>query len=79
MLEHVVEREVLNQVVSAVNVVVAVFERRLYNEGRWIARLGSRRMIRARVAALGLNVWNIAVLTTVSEQPSQHSRQYVPR
>lgn len=74
MLEHVIEREVLNQIVSAVNMVVTVLESRLDDEGRWIARLGSRRMVRARVAALGLNVWNIAVLMRVSEQQPQHSQ-----
>lgn len=41
MLEHVVEREILDQVVSSVDVVIAVLESRLDDKRRRVAGLGS--------------------------------------
>jgi hypothetical protein len=62
VLEHVLKRKVLDQVVGAVNVVVRELKRRLDDKGRRVARLGGRRVVRARIAALCLDVGDLAVL-----------------
>jgi len=62
MLEHVVEREILDQIVRAVDMVIRVLESRLDDEGRGVAGLGGRRVIGAGVAALGLHEGDVAVL-----------------
>lgn len=62
MLQHVVEREVLDLVVGAVDVLVRVAEGGLDYEGRRVAGLGGRGVVRARVAALGLDPGDVAVL-----------------
>ena len=62
MLKHVVKRQILDQVVSTVNVLVRVLKCRLNNKGRWVPGLGGRGVVRASVAALGLDPGNAAVL-----------------
>lgn len=62
MLQHVVEREVLDLVVGAVDVLVRVAEGGLDHEGRRVTGLGGRGVVRARVPALGLDPGNVAVL-----------------
>ena len=62
VLQHVVERQVLDLVVGRVDVVVRVLKGRLDDEGRGIAGLGRRGVVGAGVAALGLDVGEVAVL-----------------
>ena len=62
MLQHVVEGEILDEVVGAVDVLVRVGEGGLDHEGGGVAGLGRGRMVGARVAALGLDPGDIAVL-----------------
>lgn len=62
MLEHVVERQVLDQILGAMDVVIRVLECRFNNECRRIPGLGSRGMVGAGVSALGLDEGDIAVL-----------------
>jgi hypothetical protein len=61
MLQHVVEAEVLNLVLGCVDLVVAVLEVRLNDEGRGVSSLGSAGVVGTSIAALGKNVWDVAV------------------
>ena len=65
VLEHVVKGKILDQILGAVDVVVGVLERGLDYECRWVASLGGRGVVRAGVAALGLDEGDIAVLEPV--------------
>lgn len=62
VLEHVVKRQILDQVVSTVDVLVRVFKCRLNNKGRRVTGLGRRGVVGASIAALGLDPGNAAVL-----------------
>ncbi len=62
MLEHVLERQVLDEIIRRVDVVVRVLERRLDHKRGRVTGLGGRGMVGAGVAALGLYEGNIAVL-----------------
>lgn len=55
MLEHVVEREILDKVIGAMDVIVRVLKCRLDDEGRRVASLGGRGMVGAGIPALGLD------------------------
>lgn len=62
MLQHVIEAEVLDQIVRAVNLLVGVFELRLDDEGGGVAEAAGGGVVGAGVAALGLDVGDVAVL-----------------
>lgn len=62
MLKHVVKRQVLDGVISGVDVRVRVGELGLDDKGRWVASLGGRGVIRASIATLGLDPRDVAVL-----------------
>ena len=62
VLEHVVERQVLDQVLGRVDVVVRVLEGRLDDKRRGVPGLGGGGVVGAGVAALGLDVGDGAVL-----------------
>lgn len=66
VLQHVVKRKILDQVVCAVNLLVRVFKGGLNDKCRWVASLGGRGVVRAGVAALGLDPGDVAVLVSVS-------------
>lgn len=78
VLEHVVEGEVLDQVVGAVDALVRVAEGGLDHEGGRVAGLGGRGVIRAGVAALGLDPGDVAVLDFYTgESQTQSTRHRV--
>jgi hypothetical protein len=58
----VVERQILDVVIGAVNVRVRVLESGLDNKGRGVTGLGGGSMVGAGITTLGLNPRNIAVL-----------------
>ena len=62
VLEHVVEREILDKIIGSVDVVVRILESRLDDEGGRVASLGGRGVIRAGISALCLDVGDVAVL-----------------
>jgi hypothetical protein len=62
VLQHVVEGQVLNHILRGVDVVVRVLKGGLDDEGGGVAGLGGRGVVRAGVAALGLDVGDGAVL-----------------
>lgn len=62
VLQHVVKGQVLNQVLGSVDLLVAVLKGRFDDESRRIASLGSRGVVGAGVAALGLDPRNVTVL-----------------
>ena len=66
MLQHVIETEILNLIFCAVDLLVGVLEFRLNDKGRRIAVPARRCMVRAGVAALGLNEGNVTVLMVQS-------------
>lgn len=65
VLQHVVERQVLDQVLGRVDVVVRVLERRLDDKRRRVPGLGRRRVVGAGIAALGLDVGDVTVLRVI--------------
>lgn len=67
VFEHVVKRQVLDKVVDTVDVVIRVLKSRLDDEGRRVASLAGRGMVGASIAALGLNIGNLAVLDIMLE------------
>ena len=62
VLQHVIEAEVLDQIVRTMDLLVRVLELRLDDECRWVAEAAGRSVVRAGVATLGLDVGNVAVL-----------------
>lgn len=62
VLEHVVKGQVLDGVVSGVYLWVRILKGGLENKGRGISSLGRGSVIRAGVAALGLDPGDFAVL-----------------
>lgn len=68
MLKHVVERQILNLILSRVNVGVRVLKLRLDHKCGRIAGLGRRGVVRAGVAALGLDVGDVAILQGWGQQ-----------
>ena len=62
VLQHVIEAEVLDQIVRAMDLLVRVLELRLDDECRWVAEAAGRSVVGAGVATLGLDVGNVAVL-----------------
>lgn len=69
VLQHMIERQILNKILSSVNLLVAVFEGRLNDERGGVASFGSGGMVRAGIAALGLDPRDVAVLVFVSLKP----------
>jgi hypothetical protein len=63
MLKHVIKAQILDRIVRSVNMLIRVRKIRFNNKSRGVASFGGRGVIRAGVAALCLNVWNITVLT----------------
>jgi len=63
VLQHVIEREIFDQVFCAVDVIVRVLECRLDHESRRISSLGGGGVVRAGVPALGLDKGDVAVLS----------------
>jgi hypothetical protein len=61
MLQHVVKAEVVNRVFCSVDLVVAVLEVRLNDESRRVSSLRCTRVVGASIAALGQDVWDVAV------------------
>ena len=61
MLQHVIKVQVLDLILGCVDLVVAVLEVTLNDEGTGVASLASTGVIRACVAALGQDVRNVAV------------------
>lgn len=61
MLQHVIETQVLDQVLAGVDFLVGIFKVGLDDKGRRIAVLAGGSVIRARVAALGQRVRDVAV------------------
>lgn len=66
MLQHVVEAEVLDLVVRAVDLLIGVLELRLDDKGRWVAEAAGGGVVGAGVATLCFDVGDIAVLMMVS-------------
>lgn len=62
VLKHMVEGEVLDEVVAGVDMAVGVLKGRLDDEGRGVAGLGSRGVVGAGITALGLYPGDAAVL-----------------
>ena len=58
MLQHVVKREVLEEIVIRVDVVVRVLESGLDHKGGWVTGLGGRGVVGAGIATLGLDEGN---------------------
>lgn len=65
VLKHVVKRQVLDEIVGAVDVLVRVLKGRLDDKRRGVAGLGGRRVVRASIAALGLDPGDAAVLQVI--------------
>lgn len=61
MLEHMIEAQVLDLVLSGVNLVVRILKVRFDDEGRRVASFGCAGVIRACVAAFGQNIWDSAI------------------
>jgi hypothetical protein len=62
MLKHVIKRQVLDGVVSTVDIRVRVFKGRLDNKSRRIPGLGCGGMIGTRIAALCFDPGNFTIL-----------------
>jgi hypothetical protein len=62
VLEHMIEGQVLNLVLSAMDVGIRVLKCRLDDKGRGVASLGGGGMVRASISALSLNPRNVAIL-----------------
>lgn len=62
MLKHMIKAEVLELIVARMDLVVAVLEVALNHKSTWITSLGGTGMVRASIAAFGLNVRNVAVV-----------------
>ncbi len=62
VLQHVVEGEGVDGVARGVDVGAGEVKGRLDDKGRRVARLGGGRVVGAGVAALGLDVCDVAVL-----------------
>jgi len=61
MLQHVIERQILNLILGGVDLLIAVLEVTLDDESARIASLGSAGMVAAGVAALGKHEGDVAV------------------
>ena len=61
MLDHMIKVEILELVLSRVDLLVRVLEVALNHESGGIPDLGSGSVVRACVATLGLDVWDSAV------------------
>ena len=79
MLKHVVKAQILNLVLSGMDLVVGVLEVRLNHKSRRIAGLAGAGVIRAGVAALGLNPGDLAVLDGVAGQGQWMSHRHLLR
>jgi hypothetical protein len=74
VLQHVIEAEVLDQIVRAVDFLVRVLELRFDDEGGWVAEAAGGGVVGAGVAALGFDVGDVAVLEKyVSDEPNDES------
>jgi hypothetical protein len=62
MLEHVVKGQVFDEILSRVNMGVRVLKGGLNDEGGGVSGLGSRGVVGAGVATLGLDPRDAAVL-----------------
>lgn len=58
MLDHVVEVEVVDGVRVSVEVRVEEIDGRLGNHGRWVAIAVGRGVVRASIAAAGVDGWD---------------------
>lgn len=65
MLEHVVKRQVLDQIFRAVDLLVRISKFGLNHKGRRVSGFGCRGVVGAGVSTLRLDVWNVAVLEIV--------------
>lgn len=62
VLQHVIEGQMLNGILPGVDVRIRLAKLRLDDKGRGVASLGSRGMVGASIAALGLDPGNVAIL-----------------
>ena len=65
MFQHVTEANCAKSVLCGVDVATGVLKSGLDDESRWIASLGGTCVIGASIAALGLYVWDSAVLLSL--------------
>ena len=66
MLKHMIKAKIFDQIIRGVNVLVAVLELGLNDKRRWITIATGRCVIRAGIATLGLDEWDIAVLKSIA-------------
>lgn len=62
MLDHVVEAEVLDLILSGMDMVIAILESTLNNECTWVTGLGGAGVIGACITTESLHIRNVAVL-----------------
>jgi hypothetical protein len=62
VLQHVIEAEVLDQIVRAMDFLVRVLKLRFDDEGGWVTEAASGGVVGAGVAALCFDVGDVAVL-----------------
>lgn len=74
VLKHVVKGQMLDGVLGAVDVGVRILKGRLDDKGRGVAGLGGRGVVRAGVAALGLDPRDMAVLAIQCQQQFERRR-----
>lgn len=66
MLQHMIKAQILDRVITGMDMLIRVRKRRLNHKGGRVASLRCRSMVGAGVAAFGLDVRDIAVLVFLS-------------
>jgi hypothetical protein len=62
MLQHMIKAQILNRVITSMNMLIRITKRTLNHECRRIASLRSRSVIRAGISTFRLNIWDVAIL-----------------